>query len=244
MKNLKYIMATLMVALAVAVVFVGCKKDKDEPDGNPAPTETRKPIAMMDNKTGEIQYSFSPDELQTSLDSYCETKSDGGNYILESFELIESQQKGCNDEKEIKCSIIDTENERSSTTWLGSGFLETEESDGMTYFYINSEIMEGTFTFTSYSNDSTYLLQIKNGEVTFQTPNDSLLVTSPFNYVVACESRNCKTGSCTRVHNSKGWTCSPCQPDSNNGESFCRAIFLKEILSGIVIVLGSPILMY
>ena len=29
MKNLKYIMATLMVALIVAVVLVGCKKEKE-----------------------------------------------------------------------------------------------------------------------------------------------------------------------------------------------------------------------
>ena len=229
-----------MVAAIVAVVLVGCKKEKETSQNEPTPTETRKPIATMDNKTGKIQYSYSLDELQSSLDSYCESKSDVGHYIVESFELVDSQQRGCNDEKEIKYSIIDTEKESSSTTWLGSGFLETEQLEGMTYYYLNSDIVEGEFTFASYGNDSTYLIQIKNGEVSFQIQNDSLSITSPFNYVIACESHNCKSESCTRTRNSKGWTCSSCKPDSNNGESYCRAVFLKEVLFSII-YLNSPI---
>lgn len=59
MKNLKYIMATLMVALVVAAVFVGCKKEKETgnaPTDNATPAETQAILERINNFKETIAY--------------------------------------------------------------------------------------------------------------------------------------------------------------------------------------------
>ena len=101
MKTIKYTLATLMVALIVAVVCVACNKDKETPvqeannnSDNEPNTEVveRKPIATMDTKTGKMTYYLTVDKLQEVLSQSTSIKNND-NYIFESFEIVSLNSK-------------------------------------------------------------------------------------------------------------------------------------------------------
>lgn len=222
MKNLKYIMATLMVALIVAVVFVACSKDKETPvqeannnSDNEPNTEVveRKPIATMDTKTGKMTYNVSVDELQRAMDESIVLKGEEERYIFESFEIVQSNSKDEN-KSGIKFSVIDTEEETSSTNLLYDGFLKKETTNDTLFYYLDDDFVNGNYTFVTFTKNGAIKIFVENGNAISyeEVSQDSLLVGQMGGggkWHVECKGHNC-SGGCLPYDTDVQLGCSPC----------------------------------
>lgn len=161
-----------MVAAIVAVVLVGCKKDKKTPvqeANNNSENEPnievvdRKPIATMDMKTGEITYSFTIDQLTSVLN---ENRTYNDNYVVESFK-IEPNSIPMPDSSytALKIVILDTENEVSETHWLYGGFLDSKMDSQNIYYYLSEAVGSGNYTYMMKGKDAVSM-NVQNGTIT------------------------------------------------------------------------------
>lgn len=215
MKKVKYILATLMVAAIVAVVLVGCKKEKETENqannGNATEEVERKPIATMDMKTGKMTYNISLGELQNALDESFALKGDEGRYIFESFEIVQPNSKDEN-KSGIKFSVIDTEEETSSTDLLYDGYLKKETENDTLFYYLDEDFVKGNYSFITFMGDGALKIFVENGIAIGyeEVPQDSLLVGSNGGkWHVECEAHNC-SGGCIPYDTHIQLGCSPC----------------------------------
>ena len=256
MKNLKYIMATLMVALVVAVVCVACNKDKETPvqeannnSENEPNTEVveRKPIATKDLETGKMTYRVTPEFMQEVLDHSSVVK-EPGRFIIESFEITDGNSKGTGKEN-ILFSMVDTETEKSYKTCLNKDFLEVVSNDDNVSYYIPEEVLSGNFSFVDVREDGFYEFTLTNFEVTnVEIIPDSVWYTAPRPKVtVTCESEGCRSGECIIMYNSSGtpYDCTDCPPPgkchktiiNNGGGGGSHPAWVGDALAVIIFIL-------
>ena len=227
MKNLKYIMATLMVALVVAVVFVGCKKEKETPvqeasnnSDNQPNTEVveRKPIAAKNLSTGEISYAFSMKDFQKSLDKEMETKGEIDRYIIETIEIEENAFQYENKSlSALKVVLIDTELEKSDTHWLFGGFIDEIIQGNEKLYYLGEDIYDKEYSFCKAGATNCLVSMQEESIISIDTING--LEYGP----VVPWNLSCTTGPrCTNCRKNNpqgywgGWTCE-CRDGYNPG---------------------------
>lgn len=207
MKNLKYIMATLMVALIVAVVCVACNKDKETPiqeannnSDNEPNTEVveRKPIATMDTKTGKMTYYLTTDKLQEALSLSANIKNND-SYIFESFEIVSLNSKS-EAEKGLRFSVLDTETEDSYLSFLNCEFLEKRTTNDSIIYFFSEDVENGNFTYIDIRNEE----GVKYTLLNYQVIGTEIIPDSLMSYysgprpkvIVTCHSHGCRSGSC------------------------------------------------
>ena len=196
-----------MVALVVAVVFVGCKKDKETAvqeannnSDNQPNTEVveRKPIATMDAKTGKMTYYITVDKLQEVLSQSTSIKNND-NYIFESFEIVSLDSKS-EAEKGLRFSVLDTETEESYLSFLNFGFLEKMTVNDSIIYFFSEDVENGNFTYIDIRKE----LGVKYTLSNFQVIEAEIIPDSLMCYYsgprpkvsVTCHNHGCKLSSC------------------------------------------------
>lgn len=227
MKNLKYIMATLMVALIVAIVCVACNKDKETPvqeannnSENEPNTEVveRKPFATRNLKTGEVTYTYDLEEYQVLFDEIMGVKDEDSPYIVESIEIIDELSKSEISDLALMCSIIDCNKECSYVSWLSKDFFDIINDENNSYYYYKEEVLDGEFEFLNYSKTGTYLISVEGNHYTAELWNEiSKSNKPPKQRQVSCDKEDCQLRTCEpHDFGEDGWGCDDCVPSGPN----------------------------
>ena len=232
MKNLKYIMATLMVALIVAVVCVACNKDKETPvqeannnSENEPNTEVveRKPIAVFDKNTGTMTSLIDIDTLNAKLNEVCATRGEANRYVFESIEVLDSVPFNNEIMAVIKVVILETETESSNSAWFANGFIEKFIENNV-YYYSDQKLTNGEFKYLTKKAEGTELVTLSNGVIINSIPvADSLLSYSnrppQYPWELECHRQNCGEGCQVSLDRpTYSYVCSRCNPDPESGE--------------------------
>jgi len=216
------IIAILAITISGVLVFQACKKGET----NTTPTtENSKPMpfAVKNLKTGEIVYNVTAEKLQSEMENRNLFKGDD-RYIIESLQITNVSSK--RDEKEfIKCSIIDTETEITTTHFLNSEFIDKETTENIVNYYIDDEIMSGNFSMAIMGPKTTVITVENFIIVNSEILPDSLLMYKPKHNDVICHAHNCIAGDCQPLYdiNDNGVGCTPCHTAANPqaGAAFC-----------------------
>ena len=236
MKNLKYIMATLMVALIVAVVCVACNKDKETPvqeannnSDNEPDTEVveRKPIATMDTKTGKMTYRLTCDILQKCIDEGISAKVWNSDFVVESVQIEEYDTKDSGSTM-LVISAVDMESEKSYKTYLNNGFIDKVEESGMVNYYFKNDFESGNFSLYSRNCDGTFEITVSNFQIIGVNPiPDSIIYNSPDPKVsITCESQGCVSGGSIPYKDMYNHPagCTAC--GASGQDVYCKTIFV------------------
>ena len=234
MKTIKYTLATLMVALVVAVVFVGCKKEKISIQPN---DEGKNVIATMIN--GQMNYLISVENMQAKIDAYTYNTKNTDRYIIEDWH-IENGDGTPQNPLTLVISIMDVEKEEVTTHYFMNECLVTEQIDGITKYYINQDLMDGEYEMFNYTKESVEngkanTLHLKNGKIVGS--EEEPIINQPGHpfWHVSCTPHFCQS-ICKRMANPDGnggyiYGCDPCQmpaPGHGPGEgeahdAWCQA---------------------
>ena len=241
MKNLKYIMATLMVALVVAVVCVACNKDKETPvqeannnSDNEPNTEVveRKPIATMDMKTGEITYSFCMDELQHAICQQLSSK-DSNRYYLETVEIVDEIPVEDTIFTGIKIVLLDTDTENSITIWASNTFIEKVVNNTTVNYYLANDVADGNYSFETYGKTN-YTVNVENKKLVNIMPCQQ--PSGPI-FCITCTSHLCERGCEPFKMTWTGWTCTECK-GTDSGRYCDVTIDYSHILDAIAVAVA------
>lgn len=221
MKKFRYLVATLMIAAIVAVVLVGCKKEKSNEtqsnNGDATEEVVRKPIAVLNNQTGQITYLVGIDQLQKGLDEYTASKDLDG-FVVESWEIM----CGGNDSipLTLRFTILNIESETSESIFLVQSFIITEKIGDECYFYLSPDVDSGNFEFVAFSEQGqlNQLVTIRNYEV-FCIEEWNGISKDQCGYYVKCIGKNCKSG-CELIMTSHTYECSECKPYASAGNNW------------------------
>ena len=186
MKTIKYTLATLMVAAIVAVVLVGCSKEKE-----PTPQQgNRKPIAMR-TTSGEIVSLVDVGKIAEAMSS----SKDLDNIVIESIEV---QDKTDTEPYYLIVNFIDVENEAAYSTAFEGDYVEEIAN----YFYETEEFSKGNFGIMDRNG-----LKYKFESFNFVDPEPDY---DPKGMWVTCNRSNCKEGTCKAHH----FQCTSCEVDN------------------------------
>lgn len=201
------IVALLAVIVSSVVVFQACKKD--EVSKNTPITESTKlvPIAVKNLKTGVVKYEISALDIQNSV-NYFEKNND--RYIVESIKIIENDDDHSKDG--LQYTIMDTELESTSTTFMSYDFFNIEHSGDELSYFLDNDIVNGNFSYVDRSTDGDYLITVSNFCITNIEKLSSNDKAPRPRVKVTCEGRNCATGGCSLVVDAQGLPigCSDC----------------------------------
>ena len=245
MKKLRYILATLMVAAIVAVVFVGCKKEKETPvqeasnnSDNQPNTEVveRKPIAVLDNNSGLINTFISVEAINEKLnESHSVFKGDANRFVVETIEVLDSVPHDKDVKGEIKIIILDTEEECSYSIWCMKSFIVKDVKEQQVDYYLDENVANGNFNIAFKEGDTYYIADFANDSLSIHKVDPLDYGCYPW-YIFTCRSVDC-LNSCDKEGTAFHASCKRCP--YSDGE--CNADFSGSIG---VLILAVHILKY
>ena len=194
MKTIKYTLATLMVAAIVAVVLVGCSKEKELTPQQ----DNRKPIAMR-TTSGEIVSLVDCEKLTAQLGA---SKEYTDKYIVESVEVIDQTTE---EPYYFIINLIDVENEKSHSIAYIGDFVEEISNT----FYATKDFADGNYGFTDHNGDKH---QFVNHNPVDPDPNCTLP-----GFWIDCTGEGCKNGTCKPKH----FHCESCESLDENNPGVC-----------------------
>ncbi len=175
-----------MVALIVAIVCVGCSKEKE-----PTPQQgNRKPIAMR-TTSGEIVSLVDIDKIAEAMSC----SKDLDNIVIESIEV---QDRTDTEPYYLIVNFIDVDNEAAYSTAFEGDYIEEITN----YFYETEEFSKGNFGIVDRNG-----LKYKFENFNFVEPEPDY---DPKGMWVTCIRTNCKEGTCKAHH----FQCTDCDPNN------------------------------
>ena len=206
-----------MVALVVAVVFVGCKKEKETPvqeannnSENKPDTEVveRKPIAIYDNATGQMTNYFDLAEIQQKTNETLAAKTNTNKFVIESVQIEDSNPTDVSVNPEIRITILDTDEEVSYTMWYMEHFVDKKVNANQTHYYQNQEVDSGVYEFAYRIGDTYYKASVNGNEIT-TIETDSTLCMGMIRWFFVCLQQGCGV-SCEKGGSFWNGYCEPC----------------------------------
>ena len=217
MKNLKYIMATLMVALIVAVVCVACNKDKETPvqeannnSENEPNTEVveRKPIAVFDKNTGVMTTLIDINSLNAQMKEFYASRGDTDRYVIESVEVLDTVPYDKNVTGEIKIIILDTEDECSYSIWCMKSYTIKDVKEHRVDYYVDEIVASGNFDFAFKSIDRYFVANFDGNTISAHEVDPECFSLNP-KIMMYCKSLNCED-RCVKAGSSWHAYCKQC----------------------------------
>ena len=229
MKNLKYIMSTLMVALAVAVVFVACSKEKE--NGADLPSD-RKPLATYDTNAGTMTSLIDINTLNVKLNKFYATRGDADRYVIESAEVLDSVPRNKDVRGEIKITILDTKEECSYSIWCMNSFVVKDVKEHQVNYYLDENVANGNFNIAFKERDNYYIADFVGDSLSTHNVDPLEYGFCPW-YIFTCRSTDCLQ-NCDKEGTAWHAYCRPCSSYFVGGE--CNADFSGVI--GVIILAG------
>ena len=181
-----------MVAAIVAVVLVGCKKEKETPK-----TETndsnvqRKPIAVFDNNSELITTFINTEAVNKKLkESFFVHKDNANRFVVESVEVLDSVPHNKDVKGEIKFTILDTEEECSYSIWCMKGYVVKDVKEQQVDYYLDENVENGNYDF-AFKEGNTYYAADFVGDSLSIHEIDSLDFGCRIRILFICKSENC-----------------------------------------------------
>ena len=225
-----------MVAAIVAVVLVGCKKEKETPK-----TETndsnvqRKPIAVFDNNSELITTFINTEAVNKKLkESFFVHKDNANRFVVESVEVLDSVPHNKDVKGEIKFTILDTEEESSYSVWCMKSFIVKDVNEQKVEYYLDENVANGNFNIAFEEGDTYYVADFIGDSLSIHEVGPLEYGSCPW-YIFTCRSTNC-ANSCDKQGTALHAYCKPC-PYSNGGE--CNSDFtgIKVVISIAIFLL-------
>ena len=201
-------LAALLIAAAGVMTFEACKNNKSINPLSTADLAKTAPIASKSLLTGGMHYYIDVDKLQKGINSYFENRSD--NIVVQSFEIVEADSTEYN-KNGLRFTTIDIDNETSTTTLLYDDFIRIETINDSVYYYIDTDVADGSYSFIFFADDSGYLFHVDNNKLTdMELINDSVPCFASGKWVISCTGHNCFVGTCVPLDQEVALGCSPC----------------------------------
>lgn len=211
MKTRRILMGALALAMVAATVFA-CTKDKETNVAQQA-TETkeaaRKPIATYDNATGQMTYHFDMSKIQQKLNESKDAKTCEDRYVVESVEVLDNEPNNPSVLPEIKITVLDTEEEKTSTMWLMQCFTEKEVRQNATTYYADAEVRARVFEFGYRYGEQYYKVSVNGDDVVTSEIDSPLCLGSRPKFLLRCNSSNC-ADQCEKTGTFWNSYCKPC----------------------------------
>ncbi len=210
LKNRSLILLLLLIIISVALL--SCNKEKASVGKQPLIIDNgRKPIALTDIQTGEMNYRFELNRVQSvfnaNLNANC-TK-DLHEYIVESICIL-PKALGVNDSDILEVCIVDVENETSETIWFDNGFIESLVlSDNSINYFFNESVSSGSYVFVMGNNERGITVTVNDGDFS-STTNDGICYSNIVPVIVSCKGHNCNASTCQPIELDGYKGCSPC----------------------------------
>lgn len=210
-------MATLMVALVVVVVFVGCKKEKETPaqgvnnnSENQPNTEVveKEPIAVFDKNTGTMTSLVDINSINTKMKEVYATRGDADRFVIESVEVLDSVPFDKNVAGEIKIIILDTENECSYSIWCMKSYTVKDVKERWVDYYVDEVVASNNFDFAFKSIDRFYVANFDGNTISTHEVDPACFSLNP-KIMMYCKSVNCED-RCVKAGSSWHAYCKQC----------------------------------
>ncbi len=209
MKKFRILMGALALAVAAATI-VACNKEKESNAIQQTVEETgRKPIATLDNATGQMTYHFDMIELQQKLNEVAETKNDQDRFIIESIQVIDSLPLNQSELPEIKVTILDVEDETTFTMWLMQSFTEKVVLQSTTRYYADAGVNTGVYEFGFQDEGKFYKVSVNGDEYDITEIDSPTCLGFMPRWLLWCRRDNC-ANECTKGGSWINSHCNPC----------------------------------
>lgn len=165
------------IVLFVIMTLLSCNKE-NRILPNKTKYEKSKPIASM-SKQREMTYLVSVDDLQTKMDKDVLSSKEMRQFIVEDWYIDLGDGTDLNP-LTLVVSVFDVLNEQVITHFFMRECLITENVDGITYYYINPELISGSYQLASANVDTREtgrgtLFTVFNGNI-INVETDALIV--------------------------------------------------------------------
>ena len=231
MKKFRYMLAALAAAAIVAAVLVGCKKEKVANDDTP---KGRQPIATRNYQTGEMHYSFDFEAASNSIiTAMSKNNRDANNFVLESCRIIDDGENPLS----LEIVVLDIEKEISISFWYMDGFIVKEVSDGITSYYLDSNLQRGNFSYALKEANKEYLMTIRDWQLFVEEFDGGAKSDRPKPKGVECHNHHCISNSCIGYEDANGnYGCTPCTKTEPDG--YCDTTLISDVGINWEVILG------
>ena len=90
-------------------------------------------------------------------------------------------------------------------------FIRIETINDSDYYYIDTDVADGSYSFIFFADDSRYLFHVDNNKLTdMELINDSVPCFASGKWVISCTGHNCFVGTCVPLDQEVALGCSPC----------------------------------